>query len=165
MRYLYFLVFYFVFKISALAQVQSAEFDKLIKKTIKGSVKTISVQELAKNYAKYIVFDTRESKEYKVSHLKNAKNLGFTTIDHSLLKNVPKNAPIVVYCSIGARSEIVGEKLKAKGYTNVQNLYGSIFEWVNSGYPVYTSKNIPTQKVHTYDSTWGLWLEKGKRVW
>ena len=48
------------------------------------------------------------------------------------------------------RSEKIGKKLKKLGFKNVVNLYGGIFEWVNSGYPVYDSKG-ETEKIHPYD--------------
>ena len=40
---------------------------------------------------------------------------------------------IIVYCSIGVRSEDIGEKLKELGYTKILNLYGGIFDWKNKG--------------------------------
>jgi hypothetical protein len=72
-----------------------------------------------------------------------------------------------LYCSIGYRSEKIGEKLKDAGYTNVQNLFGSIFEWVNQELPVENSKDEIVKKVHTYNRLWGKWVDKKKteRVW
>ena len=80
-----------------------------------------------------------------------------------MLENVAdldKKTPIVVYCSVGYRSEKVGEKLKAAGFLNVKNLYGSIFEWVNEGNPVVGNDNKATAKVHTYNKTWSRWVDK-----
>jgi rhodanese-related sulfurtransferase len=37
---------------------------------------------------------------------------------------------------VGYRSEKVTEKLQKAGFTQVSNLYGGIFEWVNQGYPI-----------------------------
>jgi len=36
------------------------------------------------------------------------------------------------------------------GYTNVSNLYGGIFEWVNQGNNVVDDNNRITPKVHAY---------------
>jgi rhodanese-related sulfurtransferase len=165
MKNLYLSVFCMFLLSKAWGQVQSPAFDKIIKSNTKGTVKAISVTDLAKNYKKYLILDTREPKEYKVSHLKNAENLGFEKADFDIIKNVDKNTAIVVYCSIGARSEIIGEKLQNQGFTNVQNLYGSIFEWVNAGHAVYDSTKKTTSRVHAYDKTWGKWLKKGIRVY
>jgi predicted sulfurtransferase len=75
-----------------------------------------------------------------------------------------KNAPIVVYCSIGVRSEDIGEKLQKAGFTNVKNLYGGIFEWKNQGNPVYKNK-METDSVHTFNKQWGKLLDKGIKVY
>ena len=70
-----------------------------------------------------------------------------------------------MYCSIGARSENVGEKFIKKGYTNVFNLYGGIFEWKNLGYQVYDSNGSETENVHVYSEEWGVWLNTGNKVY
>jgi predicted sulfurtransferase len=77
---------------------------------------------------------------------------------------MPKDTPIIVYCSVGYRSEKVAEQIIAAGYTQVSNLYGGIFEWVNEEQPVYDTKG-KTQKVHAYNKVWGVWLRKGKKVY
>jgi len=51
------------------------------------------------------------------------------------------------------------------GFTNVRNLYGGIFEWVNEGGEIRNSKNQPTDSVHTYSKSWSIWLEKGIKVY
>jgi rhodanese-related sulfurtransferase len=86
-----------------------------------------------------LFLDAREKKEFDVSHIREAKWVGYKSFDPSLLNAVPKDSPIIVYCSIGYRSEKIAEKLKAAGFTNVSNLYGGIFEWVNQGNLVYNS--------------------------
>jgi len=71
---------------------------------------------------------------------------------------------IVVYCSLGIRSEIIGKQLIAEGYTAVYNLYGGIFEWVNKGKAVYNNTQ-ETSKVHAYSKSWGSYLLKGTKVY
>lgn len=166
MRVFCFILFYMVSVLVTNAQVQKKTFDVLLKTMLKESVPTISVNELSKkDLSKITLLDAREPAEFKVSHLQGARWIGYDTFDASRLKDVPKNQPIVIYCSIGVRSEKVGEKLQSMGYTNVQNLYGSIFEWVNQGNPVYDSFGKQTPKVHAYSKTWGIWLDKGEKVY
>jgi phosphatidylethanolamine-binding protein (PEBP) family uncharacterized protein len=83
---------------------------------------------------------------------------------HWLVWNIPANATVVVYCSVGVRSEKIGEKLIAAGYKNVLNLYGGIFEWVNQNLPVYKQNGVQTAEIHTYDNNWERWAERGTRV-
>ena len=113
---------------------------------------------------KPLLIDTRQREEYEVSHLKGARFMDYETFDIDALQEVPKDTPIVVYCSVGYRSERVGELLKAAGFTKVRNLYGGLFEWVNRGYAVHNSQGR-TNKVHAYSKTWGVWLQKGEKVY
>ena len=81
---------------------------------------------------------------------------------NSLGKKIPnKNEAIVVYCSLGIRSETIGETLKASGYTNIKNLYGGIFEWKNKNFKVYNNKQIETDSIHAFSKTWSKWLKNG----
>ena len=72
---------------------------------------------------------------------------------------------IVVYCSLGIRSEKISEKLKAEGYSNVRNLYGGIFEWKNKGFEVFDSEGKETEKVHAYSKSWSKWLKNGEKIY
>ncbi|MCE2613210.1 rhodanese-like domain-containing protein [Flavobacteriaceae bacterium D16] len=132
----------------------------------KESVPYIQVSELAKE-GELTLLDTRESEEFKVSHLENAKWVGYDQFDIDLfLSRYPdKNKPLVVYCSIGVRSEDIGEQLLEAGYTNVQNLYGGIFEWKNKGYPVVDTQEEITEKVHAYSKYWGKLLTNAEKVY
>jgi rhodanese-related sulfurtransferase len=111
-----------------------------------------------------VILDTRTAKEYSVSHIQNAQFIDYDRFTLSKVENIDKNQPIVVYCSVGYRSERIGEKLKEAGFTNVQNLYGGIFQWKNEDHPVVNQENIVTDSVHTYNKKWGQWLEDGKGI-
>ncbi|MEM7483609.1 MAG: rhodanese-like domain-containing protein [Bacteroidota bacterium] len=114
-----------------------------------------------------ILLDTRQKKEFDVSHLKHAIWVGYDNFDiDNIHKKAPdKEAPVVVYCSIGVRSEDIGEKLISLGYTNVKNLYGGIFEWKNKGYSVYYTNGAKTEKVHAYSKFWGVLLTNAKKIY
>lgn len=131
------------------------------------SVPYISVQELAMPKTNAIILDAREIKEHNVSHIKNAIYVGYDDfqIDSVQKKLLNKDSQIVVYCSLGIRSEDVAEKLKKAGYTNVFNLYGGIFEWKNNGFKVYDSINTVTENVHIFSKEWSKWLTKGEKVY
>lgn len=148
------------------ARCNNPQFDKTVARYLSFSVRTISPVQLS-GMSNVLVLDARERKEFEVSHLPNAQYCGFDNFEAQILRGVAKDTPIVVYCSIGYRSEKIGEKLQKMGFTNVFNLYGSIFEWVNQGYGVVDKNGNPTQKVHTYNKDWSKWIEKGKaeKVW
>ena len=134
---------------SAYAQ---SEYDRKLKSLYRNSVKTIKpadLKELITKGEKIIILDTRSPEEFNLSHLKNAQFLNYDSYSAEDLKKLPKNEKIIVYCSVGYRSERVGEKLQKLGYQNVYNIYGGIFEWKNEGMPVVNRQNQPTDSVHT----------------
>ena len=143
------------------AKVESAAFSDKINSLIKFSVPVISVTDAhALKDVKYL--DAREPKEYNVSHLPGAKYVGYDYFSENLVKDIDRNKTIVVYCSIGYRSEKIGEKLSKLGFKKVYNLYGSIFEWANQGYPLTDFEGKPTNKIHVYNKKWSKWMVNPK---
>lgn len=143
------------------------DFDKMVKGLLDGSVPLIkadSLQLLQSKSPEILVLDAREEEEYSVSHIENAIWVGYKNFDLDKV-NASKDQEIVVYCSVGYRSEKIGEKLKEAGYQNVRNLYGGIFEWKNKGYVVVDQKENQTEKVHAYSKSWGRWLINADKVY
>ena len=143
----------------------NAELDKKLAGMLKFTVPLISVESLQENNSKekIYIFDTREFKEFQTSHIPSAQYLGYDDFREDKLRGIPKDATIIVYCSVGYRSEKIGERLLSKGYTQVFNLYGSIFEWAEKKFPLEDEKNQPTTALHTYNREWGKWI-KGKEI-
>ncbi len=106
-----------------------------------------------------LLLDVREDEEYVVSHLKAARQSVSEQEALDILKNVPKDTLIVLYCSVGYRSSKLAKKLKTHGFTNVYNLEGSIFEWANRGLPVFRGDR-QVNAVHPFDETWGRLLDR-----
>jgi rhodanese-related sulfurtransferase len=131
------------------------------------TVPYISVQELATLNSETILLDARELKEFEVSHLKDAIHIGYDDFDiTTITKNLKdKSAQIVVYCSVGVRSEDIAEELKKEGYTNTYNLFGGIFEWKNNDFPLVDNDGKETENVHAYSKKWGKLLLKGNKIY
>lgn len=149
---------------AAQTKVASGSFNTLLKLMLKHDVKEVTVPEAAVRH-NAIFLDAREKKEYNVSHIKNAVYVGYDNFNMTAVKNMAKGTEIIVYCSIGKRSEKITQKLNKAGYNNVSNLYGGIFEWVNQGNEVVDVNNKGTNKVHAYGRFWGQWLDKGEKVY
>ncbi len=111
-----------------------------------------------------VLLDTRSYEEYEISHIQGARWVGFDAFNVSKVGNLPKDTTIVLYCSIGYRSSLVGKKLKDAGYREVYNLWGGIFAWVNQGQPIYVN-NYPTNQIHPYSPAWGFWLRRGDKTY
>ena len=154
----------FISSISAQKKVINGSFNIVLKMMLKHDVKEITVPKAVAK-TNVLFADAREKKEYDVSHINNALFTGYDDFNLSRLNSIPKDREIIVYCSIGKRSEKITEKLREAGYTNVSNLYGGIFEWVNQGNSVVDLNNKNTNKVHAFSRFWGQWLDKGEKVY
>ncbi|WP_127845599.1 rhodanese-like domain-containing protein [Psychroflexus aestuariivivens] len=132
-----------------------------------GSVEYISVQNLKNllNKKDFILLDVRTPKEFNISHIKNAEFINYEDFNLSNIeRKYHKNSQIIVYCSVGVRSEKFGEKLIEAGFKNIKNLYGGIFLWKNSGFNVVDFQEKPTENIHVYHKRWEHLLTKGNAV-
>ncbi|MGS2725300.1 rhodanese-like domain-containing protein [Psychroserpens sp. BH13MA-6] len=160
------LLFFLISCVSFALQAQES-LDNLLKRHNSHAVPYISVEELAMPKTEVVLLDARSPEEYAVSHLKDAIYVGYDTFEIQRLQSkIPqRDQPIVVYCSLGIRSETIAEKLIKAGYSNVRNLYGGIFQWKNKGFDIYNSNNTKTDSVHVFSDTWSKWLLKGIKVY
>ena len=136
-----------------------------IERIIDKPVPLISCKQLSQKIAseEVVLFDARAADEYAISHLYKAQQIGYDSFQLASVANLPKNKTIVIYCSIGYRSEKIGEQLLSAGYTNVYNLYGGIFEWYNQSRPLFDSRGR-SNSIHPYNESWGQWLKKGTKT-
>ncbi|MEM6400109.1 MAG: rhodanese-like domain-containing protein [Cyanobacteria bacterium P01_D01_bin.116] len=105
-----------------------------------------------------LIIDTRSPEEYALSHIKSAQLIQLSNSDTVEILQVSLNTSIVVYCSVGYRSAKVAQQLQQKGYKNVFNLNGGIFQWANEGKPIFKDKH-PVKVVHPYNFFWGKLLK------
>jgi len=106
---------------------------------------------------KPLLLDARSSDEYAVSHIAGATRVDpdGDALDPT---GIPRDTPIVVYCSVGYRSAAVVRRLDGAGFTRVYNLQGGIFEWANEGRPVERD-GVVVHEVHPYSGVWGRMLD------
>ena len=144
--------------------VSRKSYNHLLKVMLKHDVKELTVSEAAaRKNATFL--DARELREYEVSHIENAIYAGYNFFNLEAINKIAKDNEIIVYCSIGKRSEDITRRLIKEGFTNVSNLYGGIFEWVNQGNIVVDCNNQSTSRIHVYGRLWGRWLYKGEKVY
>ncbi len=154
----------FLFTVNLFAQKETRhiEFTVMLDTLLSHTVKEVLPDEI-KNDSTFIFLDARKKEEYNVSHIPNALRIGYDDFNSKTLETISKNQPVIVYCSLGYRSEKIAEKLKKMGYSNVSNLYGGIFEWMHCNQRIVNDSSI-TNKVHTYNKEWSKWLKKGEKV-
>ncbi len=130
-------------------------------------VEHVSAEELNRRLesdAAPVLLDVREEAEYKVSHLQGAVRVQPGSDPAELIETLEWDTSIVAYCSVGYRSSELVQKLTERGFTNVKNLEGSIFEWANKGYPVERDGE-EVREVHPFDDHWGTFLDEDLRAY
>jgi rhodanese-related sulfurtransferase len=110
-----------------------------------------------------ILLDVRTSAEWKVSHLPGARRVEPGASAAVAAGDIGRDVPIVTYCAVGYRSGEMAQRLRKAGYTNVQNLEGSIFEWANEHRPLVHDGRLASQ-VHPYDASRGRLLSDDVRA-
>ncbi|HSF53241.1 MAG TPA: rhodanese-like domain-containing protein [Algoriphagus sp.] len=156
-------LFFGLFILSFSSYSQSFAYKTLLDGLYDKNFPVVKAEQIS-DLSNYQVLDAREKEEYEVSHLHGAKWVGYESFDLKNVQELDRNQPVLIYCTVGARSQDIGKKLHEAGFSRVYNLYGGIIQWANSGKPLETG-GVPTQKVHTYSQTWGIWLNKGEKVY
>jgi rhodanese-related sulfurtransferase len=137
---------------TGIASISQTDLDKVLNRYNRGAIPYISVNEarMLQHNEKIILLDAREREEFEVSHLPSARYIGYKEFSENAMSALipDKKLPIIVYCSIGIRSEKIAAKLKKMGCENVRNLYGGIFEWSNNDLPLIDMQGDTTKLVH-----------------
>lgn len=147
-------------------QTGYAPLDEKLENLVTADEQAISAKE-AKQLANAVFLDAREANEYNVSHLPGALHLGYDNLDLGIVDAIDKTQPIVVYCTVGYRSERAAKKLRKAGFSKVYNLYGSLYAWKLAGFPLENAAGEPTNRLHTYNKKWGSFVPEniGEKVW
>ncbi|MCH8534147.1 MAG: rhodanese-like domain-containing protein [Flavobacteriaceae bacterium] len=150
-----------------LASVQAQSIDDALSKYLKNDVPTLQINELKTSFEEYLLLDAREYDEYIVSKIEGAIFVGHSNfkIEEIQKMNLSRKQKIVVYCSIGVRSEEVARKIQQQTPHQVYNLYGGIFEWKNQLNPIYDQNNRITEKVHAYSKKWSKYLKNAEIIY
>lgn len=145
--------------------VQQKSYDIMLRTLLKHNVPELTVAQATARIKEFQIVDARSPKEYAVSHIKDAHFYNYDSPEESesLLTELDKTKPILVYCSVGYRSEKVAKRFMDAGFTNVYNLYGGLFEWSNQQQALY-HESQPTTRIHGYNKLWSRWIVRGVKV-
>jgi rhodanese-related sulfurtransferase len=154
--------------LSVFSACSQNSFEKKLEGMYKKTVPLIRPEQLSdwtSSGEKLILLDTRSQREYEISHLPNARFIDYDSFTGDKVSDLSPSSKVIVYCSVGYRSERIGEELQKLGFENVYNLYGGIFQWKNNDYKIVNQLGMATDSVHAYNRLWGKWLEKGIKVY
>ncbi len=157
------------FFLTAQIGIAQETLNELLKKHNNDNIPYITVSELhqLQSQDKVLILDSREKNEFDVSHIPRAILVGYNqfSVEEFSKKIKDKETPIVVYCTLGIRSNVNANKLQNEGFTNITNLYGGICEWKNKGYTVVDPSGNATENVHLFSEKWNKWLKNGNAVY
>lgn len=84
---------------------------------------------------KVYVLDVRDQMEWEEKHIPDAHHVYVGELEKQL-PDIPKDAKIVVHCSVGNRSGFAASILRRNGFTKVFNMFGGIKAWEKLGFPL-----------------------------
>jgi rhodanese-related sulfurtransferase len=99
-------------------------------------VDAVQFKQLAASSNTFLL-DVRTAPEVAEGHLPNAVNIDIYGSDFmAKIQEIPKDREILVYCTVGARSQQAAEILAKQGFAKVYNLDGGIVAWQRNGFEV-----------------------------
>ena len=108
---------------------------------VEGLRATLSEARRAFDRQETVFIDSRSPNAYRAGHIPGAHNLPvsqYWKYAEDVLRDLPKDAPIITYCSGGScqTSVKLAEALRKKyGYTNVRAFYKGWSAWIAADYP------------------------------
>jgi len=103
-------------------------------------IKQVSPQELTLlvNREDGVALDVRPEKDFKKSHILDAKHLTSEKINNNELATLEKykDKPIIVVCTAGITAATSANKLHKAGFSNVSILKGGMNAWLGANLPV-----------------------------
>lgn len=101
----------------------------------------VSVEEaknlLAHPPADLIILDVRTPQEFREGHLAGAQNLDFFGPGFErAAEALPRDAPLLLYCRSGRRSQAAAEALKKAGHLRVLHMEAGLAGWKKAGLPL-----------------------------
>lgn len=83
-----------------------------------------------------LIIDTRPASDYEDFRMPNSVSAPQRSVLFPILEQANKNAPVFVYCGMGAKSGIVCKLIKEKGFKKVYNLKGGLRSWKRKDMPL-----------------------------
>jgi rhodanese-related sulfurtransferase len=108
---------------------------------VQGFRATLSDTRQAFDGRETVFIDARSPSAYRAGHIPGAHNLpvsNYWTYAKDVLEGLPKDTPIITYCSGGSclTSVTLAEALQKKyGFTDVRAFYKGWSAWIATGYP------------------------------
>jgi rhodanese-related sulfurtransferase len=109
---------------------------------------TIFAEQIPKSeYAKMVIIDARDARQYAQEHIPGAVNIEWRQVLAQSAR-IPKDKSVLIYCNTGSLSAQAGFALRAAGWENVRILQGGFAEWKAKGGLDANAKAVGTSAKH-----------------
>ena len=99
------------------------------------NVTSRQAKELMAGNGRLLLLDVRTPEEYRQAHLKGALLIPLAELG-GRLREIPQRRPLLVYCSVGARSVAAAALLASKGYREIYQMSDGLVGWYKNGFPL-----------------------------
>jgi sulfur-carrier protein adenylyltransferase/sulfurtransferase len=114
-------------------------------------ISTIEAQERLESPEAPLFVDVREPDEWEEGHIPGAVHITRGRLESRIEGLIPdKTRPLVLYCSVGARSAFAAKVLGEMGYTDVLNLAGGFADWKRNGFDVTIPRVLSPEQRSRY---------------
>ena len=98
-------------------------------------ISTVQANERLRSPEAPLFVDVRETDEWEEGHIPGAIHVPRGRLESRIEGLIPdKSRPLVVYCSVGARSAFATKVLGEMGYVDVVNVAGGFTDWKRNGF-------------------------------
>jgi molybdopterin/thiamine biosynthesis adenylyltransferase/rhodanese-related sulfurtransferase len=114
-------------------------------------ISTIEASELLHSSEGPLFVDVRETDEWEEGHIPGALHVSRGRLESRIEGLIPdKRRPLLVYCSVGARSAFATKALLEMGYEDVTNLAGGFTDWKRNGFEVTIPRSLTPEQRSRY---------------
>ncbi len=114
-------------------------------------VPEVTPAELADRLSDVVLLDVRDAHEVRAGSIEGSINIPVRDLAAGApAKLVDRDAAIVAYCAVGARSIAAVVQLQAMGYTNVANLRGGFGRWRGEDLPWTKATSLTPDQLERY---------------
>lgn len=103
------------------------------------TIKPIAFQEKINTLDNALILDCSTLEAFQEGHIDGAILIEKSETMKSILADVTKDTPLLIYCKYGERSKNAIKKIKALGFINIYQLKKGLVAWKRKGLP--TTKN------------------------
>lgn len=99
------------------------------------NINSAQVKTLLAKEKKIVILDVRTPEEFRQARLHGAVLIPLGELERRM-PEIPRDRPLLVYCSVGARSATAAGLLAARGYREVYQMSDGLVGWYKNGFPI-----------------------------